>query len=375
MLLCRRASDAAARATPLTLVSSPTPFAVIMAGGFGTRFWPASRKSLPKQFLPIAGRRTMIAETAARLKGLVEWERTLVVTSKDHVALVRKYLRKLPPENILAEPVGRNTAPCVAWAAIEIARRDPSAVEIVLPSDHVIQPAAEFRRVLRAAVEEAQAGQCLLTLGIRPTSPATGYGYIELGALVHERSKCAVHAVARFVEKPDRARAEEFLRSGRFLWNAGIFVWSTSAILAALEQHTPALVAALSSARAPADIDRIYPTLASTPVDIAILEKAGNVRVMPIAFAWSDVGSWAALPEVQSADEQRNVVAGGTRLFVHESEGCIVYGKGGEITALIGVKDLVVVRAGKAVLVVPRERAQDVKHIVQRLEKDDPSHL
>ena len=191
-------------------------YAVILAGGFGTRFWPASRKALPKQFLPIAGKKTMIAETAARLKGLVDPERMLVVTAEDHVALVRKQLRKLPEENLLAEPVGRNTAACVAWAALEIAKRNPRAVQVVLPSDHVIQPPREFRRVLRAAATEAEESGALITLGIRPTSPATGYGYIEAGALLHERQRNAVHAVARFVEKPDRARAESFLASGRF---------------------------------------------------------------------------------------------------------------------------------------------------------------
>lgn len=348
---------------------------VILAGGYGTRFWPASRRSLPKQFLPIAGRRSLIAQTAARLKGLVDLERTLVVTSIEHAALVRKHLPKLPPENILAEPVGRNTAASVAWAALEVEKRDPQGAHVVLPSDHVIEPAREFRRVLAAAAHEALESQALVTLGIRPTSPATGYGYIESGELLHATDGSPVHRVLRFVEKPDRARAEAFLLSGRFLWNAGIFVWSTPAILAALREHTPALMHALEGIRSESERAEVQAKLPSVAVDVAILEKVSHVRVVPIEFSWSDVGSWAALPEVHELDAQENCVAGGARLLAEDARECIVYGKSGEVTALIGVKDLVVVRAGKAVLVCPRARAQDVKLIVARLEREDPSFL
>ncbi|MBI5363216.1 MAG: mannose-1-phosphate guanylyltransferase [Planctomycetes bacterium] len=350
-------------------------FAVIMAGGFGTRFWPASRKTLPKQFLPIGGKRALIAETAARLKGLVDPEHTLVVTGRDHVALVRKFLRKVPPENVLAEPCGRNTAPCVAWAAAELERRGGTSVQIVLPSDHVIQPARDFRKLLRAACEEALETRALCTLGVRPSFPATGYGYIEAAEELGKRSGAAVRRVARFVEKPDRARAEEFLASGRFFWNAGIFVWRTDAILAAMELHARDIVTAVRGIRSAADAERIYPTLPSAPIDVAVMEKADNVRVLPIEFTWSDVGSWAALPEVVPADAQGNFASGGASVLAHDSTGCVVHGKAGEIVALVGVKDLVVVRAGKALLVMPRERAQDVKHVVTRLEREGPTFL
>lgn len=350
-------------------------YAVIMAGGFGTRFWPASRKTLPKQFLPIGGKRALIAETAARLKGLVGPEHTLVVTGRDHVGLVRRFLRNVPPENVLAEPCGRNTAPCVAWAAAELERRGGTSVQIVLPSDHVIQPARDFRKLLRAACEEALETRALCTLGVRPSFPATGYGYIEAAEELARRSGASVRRVARFVEKPDRARAEQFLASGRFFWNAGIFVWRTDAILAAMEQHAREIVTAVRDIQSPADAERIYPTLPSTPIDVAVMEKADNVRVLPIEFTWSDVGSWAALPEVAAADAQGNFASGGARVLAHESSGCVVHGKTGELVALVGVKDLVVVRAGKALLVVPRERAQDVKHVVTRLEREGPTFL
>jgi mannose-1-phosphate guanylyltransferase len=349
--------------------------AVILAGGHGTRFWPASRRALPKQFLPIAGRRTLIAQTAARLRGLVDLEHTLVVTAAEHVALVEKFLPKLPRENILAEPVGRNTAACVAWAALEVDKRSPGAVHVVLPSDHVIEPAREFRRVLAAAAEEAAESGALYTLGIRPTSPATGYGYIESGEVVRHHAGVEVRRVVCFVEKPDRARAEVFAASGRFFWNAGIFVWSTRAILGALRDHAPDLVGALAGVASEADRARVYAGLRSVAVDVAVLEKAQNVRVIPIAFTWSDVGSWAALPEVHALDADENCAAGGVRVLAEDAERCIVYGKRGELTALVGVHDLIVVRAGKAVLVCPRDRAQDVKAIVARLEQGDPSFL
>lgn len=350
-------------------------YAVIMAGGFGTRFWPASRKTLPKQFLPIGGRRTLIAETAARLKGLVDAEHTLVVTGRDHVDLVRKDLPKVPRENVLAEPCGRNTAPCVAWAAAEIERRGDATVQVVLPSDHVIQPAKDFRHLLRAACEEAFDTRALCTLGVRPTFPATGYGYIEGAEELGTRGGKSVRRVARFVEKPDRARAEEFLASGRFFWNAGIFVWRTDAILAALTEHARDIVDAVRPLARGGDIDVIYPTVRSAPIDIAVMEKARNVRVLPIGFRWSDVGSWAALPEVVRGDAHGNVAAGGASVLAHDSTGNVVHGKKGEIVALVGVNDLVVVRAGKALLVMPRDRAQDVKHIVARLEREGPGFL
>lgn len=356
-------------------MDAPESFAVIMAGGAGTRFWPASRKAIPKQFLPIAGRRVMIRETVERLKGLVPLERVLVVAGAAHAALVRKFLPRLPPENVLAEPLGRNTAPCVAWAAAEIARRAPRAVQIVLPSDQVIRPAARFRKLLAAAAEEAAASEVLITLGVKPTHPATGYGYIECGELLHERAGAAVQRVARFVEKPDRERARQFLDSGRFLWNAGIFVWSTAAILAALREHCAPILQGVEEivrTRTPEVLARVYPTLTAQSIDVAVLERARNVRVVPVDFEWSDVGSWTALPEVHAADDQGHCTAGGAALVAQDSANCIAYAPTGHLVALLGVRDLVVVHAGRVTLVCPRERAQEVKAIVAALEQRDP---
>jgi mannose-1-phosphate guanylyltransferase len=260
---------------------SPHLFAVILAGGSGTRFWPASRAARPKQFLPIVGGRPMIEETRERLRGLVADEDVLVVTAAEQVELVREALPDLPPENVVAEPEARNTAAAVALSALVVARRDPSAVQIVLPADHVIEPAASFRRTLAAAAEAASSEDCLVTLGIQPDHPATGYGYIEVGAALGERDGIPVREVARFVEKPDLETAVEFLASGRFLWNAGIFVWSTPAILAALARHAPDVHEPLAAA-GESELARAYARVPRRPIDVAVLEKADNVRCLPL---------------------------------------------------------------------------------------------
>jgi mannose-1-phosphate guanylyltransferase len=348
------------------------PYVVVMAGGSGTRFWPASRRGRPKQYLPIARGKVLLRETIDRLGGWVSWERVLVVSAQSQRELVRACLPELPPANLLAEPAARNTAPAVAWAAFEIARRDPAAGMVVLAADHVIEPADAFRRSPRPRPIPPAASGALITFGIRPTHPATGYGYIEVGSRVAERGGIPVHAVARFVEKPDRARAEQFLSSGRFLWNAGIFAWRADAILAAFRAHLPVVLDGLERARSGAELDALWPTLPSVPVDTAILERASNVRTLPIDYAWNDVGSWSALPEIATPDAQGNYafLSDGARLVAHDSSGCVAYGEGEGLLALVGVQDLVVVRAGNALLVCPRERAQDVKKIVEALERD-----
>ena len=358
-------------------MTRPELYAVVMAGGSGTRFWPASRRARPKQFLPVWGGRPMIAETCARLAGLVPWERILVVTAESQTELVRAALPELPRANILAEPAARNTAPCVAFAAEEVAKSARDAVQVVLPSDHVIHPTSAFQATLVAAAEEAAAADALVIFGVKPDHPATGYGYIEAGAQTEKRGAIPVHAVARFVEKPPRARAEEFLASGRHFWNSGMFVWRTSAIQAALRAHAPQIAQGFARVRAGEALARVYPELPSVAIDVAVLEKAANVRMLPIDYSWSDVGSWAALPELHPRDPDGNfpVLAQDARLIAEDSSGCLAYAEGDEIIALVGVKDLVVVRAGNATLVCPRERAQDVKRIVERLARDGERYL
>jgi mannose-1-phosphate guanylyltransferase len=346
-------------------------WAVLLAGGSGTRFWPASTRAKPKQFLRVAGKRTLIQDTADRLNGLVPPERRIVVTGAEHVVHVRKQLPRIPPENVLAEPLGRNTAPCIAWAALEIARRAPESVQVVLPSDSVIRPASEFRKLVSAAVEEAASSGALVTFGVTPTFAATGYGYVEIGERIALRGKVPVHAVRRFVEKPDRARAEQFLAAGTFLWNSGMFVWTTRAILAALREHAPAVMTPLERCPTPADVIAAYPSIPSIAIDVAVMEKARDVRVVPFSISWSDVGAWSALPDVIAPDADGNVTGGGVQLVAEDARGNVVHGATGETIALIGVSDLIVVRAGKSLLVCPKDRAQDVKRIADRLARED----
>lgn len=347
---------------------------MIMAGGSGTRFWPASRAARPKQFLAVTSERSLLEETVLRLEGLVPLERILIVTARAHADLVREVLPDLPPANLLAEPAGRNTLPCIALAAAELQRRAPDSVQIVLPADHVIEPREAFQTTLRAAAAVAVDSQALVTLGVRPTHPATGFGYIEAGAAAGEVHGSEVFHVRRFVEKPDADEAASFLAAGGFFWNAGIFAWTTAAIRAALAEHAPQTLTALDAA-APADLDQVYANLNSEPIDKGVMEKAGDVRVLPIAYSWNDVGSWSALADVLASAEDGNVSAGGTRLVTHDAHGNIVYAEGGSVTALIGVEDLVVVHAGGATLICPKDRAQDVRAIVEELRGSDPDKI
>ncbi|MEM7309327.1 MAG: mannose-1-phosphate guanylyltransferase [Planctomycetota bacterium] len=357
---------------------STSTYAVIMAGGSGTRFWPASLVDRPKQFLPISGDRPMLTETFARLEGLVPPERVLVVTAESQAQLVRECLPELPPENLLAEPLARNTAPCIALAAFEVQRRDPGAVQIVLAADHVIEPAESFRATLSAAAAEAAKGEHLITLGVSPTFPATGYGYIRAGEEVGTSQDHTVYEVSRFVEKPDRASADSFVKSGRFYWNSGIFVWRTSTILDAYERFLPEVHGGLKDV-GPADpgLPTAYAELPKVPVDKAILEQASNVLMLPIDYRWNDVGSWAALTGVVEKDADGNwpAVSDGAQLLSEESSGCIAYAEGEHLIALLGVDDLVVVRTANATLVAPRDRAEDVKRLVERLREEGPDYL
>ena len=351
-------------------MSAPPLYAVILAGGSGTRFWPASRKSRPKQFLSIGGGQPMLRRTLARLEGQIPPERVLVVTAGEQERLVHEALPELPAENVIREPEGRNTAPCIALAARVLADRAPDSVQVILPADHVIEPAAAFQRSLAAAVEEAVAQDVLVTFGIRPSFPATGYGYIECGSTIGQRDGIDVFEVERFVEKPDARRAQEFLASGRFLWNSGMFVWRARTLRAAYASHLPEILEPLQAWDGSAEgLERAYGALPAVPVDVGIFERASNVRMLPIDYAWSDVGSWAAIPDVVAADGEGNFpsLANDASVLSEDARNCVVHADNGELVALLGVEDLVVVRAGNATLVCPRDRAQDVKRLVDRL--------
>jgi mannose-1-phosphate guanylyltransferase len=336
--------------------------AVLLAGGSGTRFWPLSRARRPKQFLSLATERTLLADTFARVEPLVGAARTWVVCGADHVAAVRAALPALPAAHLIVEPAARNTAPAIGLAAVQVRREDPDATVIILPSDHHIAEPAAFREALSTAVRVAQGGD-LVTLGIPPTRPETGYGYLRRGA---PREK-GVYAVEAFVEKPDAATAQAYLRDPAYSWNAGIFVFRADALLEALCEHLPAVHGALSRiARDEAALAEAFPRLPSISIDYGVMEKARKIALVdPGPIGWSDVGSFAALLEVRSLDARKNALAGDA--LVIDCDGCVVLSEGGRLVATVGLRDLCVIDAGDAVLVVPRERAQDVRKVVDEL--------
>lgn len=347
--------------------SGPRVFPVIMAGGSGTRFWPLSRSHRPKQFLALTGKRSMIAETLERFAALAPVKQTFVVCGQKHAPAVAKALPKLPKANVLVEPMARNTAPAIALATAVVAHQDPKGLVLVSPSDQHVADVPAFEAAMREAMRVAQTG-AIVTLGIRPTRPETGYGYIRTGPALSGTAK----QVAAFVEKPDRATAEKYLVSGDYLWNAGLFVFRADVMLEAFAKHMPELSQALDAYRkalgtskAAAVLKKVFPTMPATSIDYGVAEKASNIAVVPADCGWSDVGSFNALPEVRPLDPAGNVVSGKLPVVV-DSEGCVVLG-GERPLAVVGMRDVVVVDAGDAVLVLPKEKSQDVRKVVEAL--------
>ncbi len=356
--------------------------AVVMAGGSGTRFWPLSRERRPKQLLALSGKRPMIVETVERLIGLVPAERVRVVTNAAYADAVRAALPGVPARSVVPEPLGRDTAAAIGLACALVLVEDEDAIIAALPADHVVSPAAEFRAALGAAARVVEKrSDRLVTFGVKPTSPATGFGYIERGAPVEAPGDDAVralHSVARFREKPDLATAREFVASGRHLWNAGIFVFSARAMLARIEKHIPALGAqlpALANAyRASGTIDAAaYGRLPKISIDYGVLEKDKDIVVMEATFAWDDVGSLAALARVVPQDGEKNHVTGSATLL--DATGNIVVAGTNHEVALIGVKDLIVVHTDDATLVCRREDAERVKELVAKLKAAGKTRL
>jgi len=347
-------------------------FAVIMAGGAGTRFWPRSRRRLPKQLLPIVTPRSMLQDTVDRARTLVAVERILVVTTSELRAAVQRQLPGLPRRNVIGEPVGRNTAACIGLAALRVAQEDPDATMIVLPADHLVRNAPAFRKAIRTAARLGDAGH-LATIGITPAGPETGYGYIECARGITGYGRDASW-VASFTEKPTRRRAEHFLGSGRYLWNSGIFAWQARVILAQIETHIPrlgrglaALRDSLGGRREAAMLRRVYPSLPATSIDYGILERADRVAVVRGRFGWSDVGSWAAMGQIWGGGMPGGNAVQGRAVAVH-ARGCVVSSPR-RLVALCGVEDLIVVDAPDALLVCHSSRAQDIRLVVQELER------
>ena len=352
-------------------------YALILAGGSGTRLWPHSRSAQPKQFLSINGERTMLQETVDRTLAIIPPERVYVATGPAYLELVMAQLPNVPRENILIEPSGRGTAPCIGLAALHLRRRDPGAVMAVLSADHRIEDTAGFRAALLMGEMMAQQGY-LVTLGIQPSAPSTGYGYIQRGKRLYQEGQHEVFRVNAFVEKPDVERAHAYIASGEYYWNAGMFVWQAERILQELAWHRPALAQALAlidgSIGTPTQqstLDMIWPEIESVAIDVAVMEQTCYAAVIPADLGWSDVGDWAALADSLPKDDNGNAVVG-TYVGV-DTHNSLIYGNG-RVVATIGINDLMIVDMHDVLLLCPRSRAQDVKAMVAQV-REQYRHL
>ncbi|MBF0474596.1 MAG: mannose-1-phosphate guanylyltransferase [Deltaproteobacteria bacterium] len=354
--------------------SDKTPVFVIMAGGFGTRFWPLSTKENPKQFLDLFGHRSLLQQCFDRISGLTSPDRVLVLTNQSLTPLVRKHLPELPEDNIIGEPARRDTAAAVALAAFICRERYGQVTMAVLAADHLIEPRGIFTKTLLSAVRAADAGKKLYTFGISPTYPATGYGYLELGECLDDDNGIKHFKLISFKEKPDFDTARNYLESGRYRWNSGMFVWRTDTIINEIKQHLPqhydAFTELIPSYRTPAWEKRLQATfeaLKPISIDFGVMEKARHVSCVSCSFNWSDVGGWPALDGLLDQCGKGNSARG--QLVTHQAGGNLVYALDeSEQVALVGVSNLIVVRAGKQTLIVPKDRAEEIKHLVAKLQ-------
>lgn len=343
--------------------------ALIMAGGRGERFWPKSRKNLPKQFLSLTGDgRTMIQLTVERILPLVDMQDIYIATNRSYKALVREQLPELPEENILCEPVAKNTAPCIGLGAVHIARKYEDAVMFVLPSDHLIKYNAMYLDTLRRASEVAEAGDNLVTLGIMPDYPETGYGYIKFQP---DARKGVAFEVERFVEKPDLETAKQYLATEQYLWNSGMFIWRVSTILRSIEKYLPDTYAGLrrigDAIGAPDEkdvLEKEFSAFKSESIDYGIMEKADHIYTLPGSFGWDDVGSWNAVERIQPANEFGNVVNGNA--VTVDTKRCIIQG-GKKLIATVGLEDIIIVDTDDALLVCEKGDAGEIKKVLENL--------
>jgi len=350
-------------------------YAVIMAGGVGTRFWPRSRFRRPKQFLKILDERTMIKATFDRLGELIPGDQIFVVTTENQSLQVREQLSALKSENLIVEPKGKNTAPCIGLAAVILKQRDPEAVMAVLPADHRIQKEPEFRRVLSAAGIVAAKRNCLVTIGINPTYPSIGYGYIQVNSKVDEINDTPVYKVKTFAEKPDLVTAERFLQSGDFLWNSGMFVWKAKTILHEIEESLPELYDGLkeiekylTTNKRDEVIQKVFCQIKSISIDYGVMEQSQNVYVLKGDFDWNDVGSWEEVYKISEKDENENVLIGNH--FTRDTRGCLIDSPK-RFIATLGVENLIVVETDDALLICRRDQAQQVKDLVDAMKRKD----
>lgn len=343
--------------------------ALIMAGGRGERFWPKSRKSLPKQFLSLTDDgRTMIQLTVERIRPLIDLEDIYISTNRAYRGLVMEQLPGIPPENILCEPVGRNTAPCIGLGAVHIAKKYEDAVMMVLPSDHLIKYNQMFLNALKDGCSIAEKGKNLVTIGITPDYPETGYGYIKF---LPQQADGNAYAVDRFVEKPDIETAKEYLESEEYLWNSGMFIWKVSTILDNMKSMLPDLhqglfniAEAIGTDKQEMVLEKVFPELESVSIDYGVMEKAENIFILPGVFGWDDVGSWLAVERIQKSNESGNVVTG--NIITINSKNNIIQG-GKKLIAAVGLENLIIVDTEDATLICDKGSTPDIKLVLENL--------
>ena len=350
------------------------PFAIIMAGGLGERLWPLSTKQRPKQFLQLIGEQTMLQATVARILPAIPFESIYVVVGNEYQTLVLEQLPELPPQNLITEPMGRGTAACVGLSALAVTQVDPEGVMIVLPADHVIKREGYFRTLLKKCTEVAVAGTHLITLGIPPNHPATGYGYIH--AVKPWQGQAEALEVERFTEKPDRKTAERFLSHGGYFWNSGMFIWRADTILEEIRAHMPELYAGLMKIRSrlgredyAETVEQVYRELEATSIDYGVMEKSQRVLVLPARdIGWSDLGDWSALSDILGSDQQGNAIQ--ANHVGIDTKQCLIFSqrgkRKGKRLATLGVSNLVIVDTEDALLVMKRDRSQDVKRLATK---------
>lgn len=344
---------------------------VIMAGGKGERFWPKSRTNLPKQFLNISGNKSMIQQSIARLEKMVDIEQIFVVTNGLYAELIKAQIPHLPHDNIIIEPIGRNTAPCIGLASIIIEEKFPDSTMIVLPSDHIIENEDGFVKILQTAVKVAQENESLVTLGIQPSYPEIGYGYIESTDQKQVVNELDVLKVNKFVEKPDQITAEAYLAAGNYYWNSGIFIWRIQVIRKYIQELMPEMHDILETMRAAFGnsnlnevIESEFIKMPDQSIDYGIMEKVENIHVIPCIFGWDDVGSWTALERINELDENGNVIKG--NILNLDTKRCIIESNG-KLIATLGIEDLIIVDTEDVTLICNKDKAQEVKLLLKEL--------
>ncbi len=346
---------------------------LIMAGGKGERFWPQSREETPKQFLNLKGSKSLIEETVDRLKGLVQPSNIWILTNEAHVALVRKLCKGLKKDQIIGEPIGKDTAPCIAVAASLIARKDKNAVMAVLPADHTIAPKAKFHQILRESAVMAQKEEALVTLGIKPKTPHTGYGYIQIKKSIASPGKNKFFHVQAFKEKPDLAKAKKYVKKGSFYWNSGIFIWNVATILNEIKRCLPNIYKnaqkiekAWGKRNQQATLKKSFQAFEKISIDYGVLEKANKVLMAKAPFDWDDVGSWVSLSKYLKQDKKGNAQSGA--ILAHETKNSILVSTNG-LVATLGVKNLIVVSTPDVTLVAHKDNEQEIKQLLATLKK------